>query len=171
MTVLVCYHLGTYRTFKEYYLVCIRGQLRQEFPDAVSYNRFVELMPRVFLKIMMFMKLYSFGKCTSILFIDSTMIPVCHNLRHYFNKVVKGIAKDGKGIMGWCHGFKLHLLCNDSEEVKQERTPMTTTSAYGACSPGNSMEKSSPAGDISRKNSSAGSSNRASISRMALGPT
>ena len=24
------------------------------------------------------------------------------------------IAKDGKGTMGWCHSFKLHLLCNDS---------------------------------------------------------
>ena len=34
-----------------------------------------------------------------------------------FNKVFDGIAKDGKGTMGWCHGFKLHLLCNDSGEV------------------------------------------------------
>ena len=28
-----------------------------------------------------------------------------------------GIAKDGKGTMGWCHGFKLHLLCNDSGDI------------------------------------------------------
>ena len=62
MTILVCYHFGTYRNFKEYYLNCIRGQLKQEFPDAVSYNRFVELMPRVFFRMMMFMKLYAFGK-------------------------------------------------------------------------------------------------------------
>ena len=41
------------------------------------------------------------------------MIPVCHNLRRYANKVFKGIATDGKGTMGWCHGFKLHLACND----------------------------------------------------------
>ncbi|MDY4217305.1 MAG: IS982 family transposase, partial [Prevotella sp.] len=26
MTILVCYHFGTYRNFKEYYLNCIRGQ-------------------------------------------------------------------------------------------------------------------------------------------------
>ncbi|SFG65746.1 hypothetical protein SAMN05216383_12729, partial [Prevotella sp. KH2C16] len=26
MTILVCYHFGTYRNFKEYYLCCIRGQ-------------------------------------------------------------------------------------------------------------------------------------------------
>ena len=31
--------------------------------------------------------------------------------------VFAGLAKNGKGIMGWCHGFKLHLLCNDSGEV------------------------------------------------------
>lgn len=117
MTILVCYHFGTYRNFKEYYLNCIRGLFRQEFPDAVSYNRFVELMPRVFFKMMMFMKLYAFGKCSGISFVDSTMIPVCHNVRRYFNKVFKGLAKSGKGTMGWCHGFKLHLLCNDSGEV------------------------------------------------------
>ena len=23
------------------------------------------------------------------------------------------IATDGKGAIGWCHGFKLHLACND----------------------------------------------------------
>ena len=45
------------------------------------------------------------------------MIPVCHNLRRYANKVFKGIATDGKGTMGWCHGFKLHLACNDRGEI------------------------------------------------------
>ena len=117
MTILICYHFGTYRNFKEYYQNCIRGCFHKEFPQAVSYNRFVELMPRVFCKMMLFMKLYAFGKCTGITFVDSTMIPVCHNVRRYFNKVFSGLAKNGKGTMGWCHGFKLHLLCNDSGEV------------------------------------------------------
>lgn len=117
MTVLVCYHFGTYRTFKDYYLNGIRGSLKDCFPDAVSYNRFVELMPRVFFLMMLFMKLYAFGKCTGITFVDSTMIPVCHNIRRYMNKVFAGLAKEGKGTMGWCHGFKLHLLCNDSGDI------------------------------------------------------
>ena len=30
--------------------------------------------------------------------LDSTMIPVCHNLRRYANKVFKGIATDGKVV-------------------------------------------------------------------------
>ncbi|EGV30768.1 hypothetical protein HMPREF9431_01549 [Segatella oulorum F0390] len=63
------------------------------------------------------MRLYAFGKCTGITFVDSTMIPVCHNVRRYFNKVFSGLAKNGKGTMGWCYGFKLHLLCNDSGEI------------------------------------------------------
>ncbi|TWJ13077.1 hypothetical protein JN06_02133 [Bacteroides zoogleoformans] len=61
MTILVCYHFGTYRNFKEYYLNWVKGVMRQDFPDGVSYNRFVELMPRVFFKMMLFMKLYAFG--------------------------------------------------------------------------------------------------------------
>ena len=117
MTIWVCYHFGAYRNFKEYYLNWIKVVMRQDFPDAVSYNRFVELMPRVFFKMMLFMKLYAFGKCTGITFVDSTMILVCHNVRRYYNKVFAGLAKDGKGAMDWCHGFNLHLLCNDSGEV------------------------------------------------------
>ena len=74
-------------------------------------------MPRVFFKMMFFMKLYAFGRSTGITFVDSTMIPVCHNVRRYFNKVFAGLARSGKGTMGWCHGFKLHLLCNNSGEV------------------------------------------------------
>gem|GEM_PF-6853850 len=53
-TFLICYHFGPYRNFKEYYQNCIRGCFHKEFPKAVSYNRFVELMPRVFFKMMLF---------------------------------------------------------------------------------------------------------------------
>ena len=45
------------------------------------------------------------------------MIPVCHNLRRYANKVFVGLVTDGKGTMGWCHGFKLHFICNDRGEI------------------------------------------------------
>ncbi len=35
-----------------------------------------------------------------------------------FDKNLNAVpTKDGKGTMGWCHGFKLHLLCNDCGEV------------------------------------------------------
>ena len=32
MTILICYHFGTYRNFKEYYQNCIRGCFHKEFP-------------------------------------------------------------------------------------------------------------------------------------------
>jgi len=117
MTILLLFHFGTFDNFKHYYLHFIKCYLKDDFPNAVSYNRFVELESRVFFKMMFFLQLRAFGNCTGITYADSTMIPVCHNLRRYSNKVFRGFAKDGKGTMGWCHGFKLHLLCNDRGEV------------------------------------------------------
>ena len=117
MTILLLFHFGSYRNFKHYYLSFIKIVLKKEFPTAVSYNRFVELEGRVFFQMMCFLNLQAFGRCTGITFVDSTMIPICHNLRRYVNKVFKGIATDGKGTMGWCHGFKLHLACNDRGEI------------------------------------------------------
>lgn len=87
--------------------------MKSFFPEAVSYNRFVELESRAFFPLMFFLNFRAFGRCTGITFVDSTMIPECHNLMRYVNKVFKDIATDGKGAMGWCHGFKLHLACND----------------------------------------------------------
>ena len=51
MTIPVCCHFGSFANFKHYYLFYIRQHLSGYFPDAVSYNRFVELMPRVFFHI------------------------------------------------------------------------------------------------------------------------
>ena len=117
MTILLLFHFGSYRNFKHYYLSFIKIVLKKEFPTAVSYNRFVELEGRVFFQMMFFLNLQAFGRCNGITFVDSTMIPICHNLRRYANKVFKGIATDGKGTMGWCHGFKLHLAYNDRGEI------------------------------------------------------
>ena len=55
--------------------------------DEFSKKCFVELESRVFFKMMFFLNLHSFGRCTGITFVDSTMIPVCHNLRRYAKKV------------------------------------------------------------------------------------
>ena len=89
MTILLLYHFGTFRNFKHFYMHFIKVHLAQEFPTAVSYNRFVELEGRVFFHMMFFLNLRAFGSCTGITFVDSTMIPVCHNLRRYANKVFR----------------------------------------------------------------------------------
>ena len=93
MTILLYFHFGTFRNFKHYYLSFIKVTMKSCFPKAVSYNRFVELESRVFFQLMFFLNLGAFGMCTGITFVDSTMIPVCHNLRRYANKVFKGLAK------------------------------------------------------------------------------
>ena len=91
MTILIVFQFGSFRNFKHYYQFFIKQHLRSDFPDAVSYNRFVELQSRVFFQMMFFLNLHSFGRCTGITFVDSTMIPVCHNLRRYVNNFLMNL--------------------------------------------------------------------------------
>lgn len=44
-------------------------------------------------------------------------LAMAYYLRGNANKVFRGLATDGKGTMGWCHGFKLHFVCNDLGEI------------------------------------------------------
>lgn len=113
ITIIFLFHFGTFRNFKHYYIYCIHEHMKRDFPDAVSYNRFVELEELIFFKLVFFLKLFAFGRCTVISFVDNTMILICHNLRRYANKILKGVATDSKDRMGWRYGFKYHLLCND----------------------------------------------------------
>ena len=64
-----------------------------------------------------FLNTVCWGKCTGITFMDSTPIRVCHNKRIKPNSVFDGFAKTGKSTMGWFHGFKLHLVCNDTGKL------------------------------------------------------
>ena len=48
MTILVMFHQSQgYRNFKGYYTEQVLGRWRREFPDAPSYTRVVQLLPRV----------------------------------------------------------------------------------------------------------------------------
>ncbi len=117
ITILICFHFNSYRNFKHYYLGCVRIHWKHLFPQTFSYNRFVEVMPRSFVALTMFLRLACFGECTGISFVDSTCIPVIHNKRQFNMKVFKDIAAKGKSTMGWYVGFKLHLLCNEKGEL------------------------------------------------------
>ena len=44
MTIIIYFHLSSYRNFKAYYTKCVSTVLRPYFAKIVSYNRFVELM-------------------------------------------------------------------------------------------------------------------------------
>jgi hypothetical protein len=117
ITILLMYHFGGFDNFKNYYLHYIKVHLKKEFPNTLSYTRFVAIERHAFVAMMFFLNTVCFGRCTGITFIDSTKISVCHNKRIHRNRVFKDFAQTGKSTMGWFYGFKLHLACNDKGEL------------------------------------------------------
>jgi transposase len=116
MTIIIHFHQSHYRDFKTYYTVHVCQHLRAEFPNLVSYERFVILMPSVLGPLCAYLKRL-YGRCHGISFIDSTALSVCDNHRIHNHKVFAGVAQRGKGSMGWFYGFKLHLVVNDCGEL------------------------------------------------------
>ncbi|MCK5519470.1 MAG: IS982 family transposase [Candidatus Marinimicrobia bacterium] len=117
MTIIILFHLSSYRNFKHFYLYYIHIYMKHYFPNLVSYNRFVELMKQTILPMGVYLKLPKYDKVTGISFVDSTPIRVCKNKRISRNKVFKNLATVGKSTMGWFYGFKLHLVCNDKGDI------------------------------------------------------
>ena len=109
--------ISGYRTFKDFYLKYILKNMKLAFPNIVSYNRFVELIPKILTPLVTFLKLKRLVKSDKITFIDSTKIAICKNKRIKANLVFKGIAERGKSTMGWFYGFKLHIAINDKGEL------------------------------------------------------
>lgn len=116
LTIMIMYHTSYAKNFKYFYKSYIEYLHKDDFPKAVSYNRFVELMPKLFmpLNILLHMLL---GEQTGTYFIDSTTMKACHNKRRYRNKTFNGFAKQGKSSMGFFYGFKLHLVINEKGEI------------------------------------------------------
>lgn len=117
ITILIAFHLGNYRNLKHFYLFYVKVHLQSEFPQTVSYNRFVELQQKAMLPLVMFLKIMKLGQCSGVSFVDSTPIRVCKNKRIFNHKVFEGLAKRGRSTMGWFFGFKLHIVVNDMGEL------------------------------------------------------
>ena len=116
MTILIHFHQSHYRTFKAYYTEHVQVHLTSEFPQLVSYARFVALIPRMLLPLLAYLQ-SRYGDCTGISFIDSTSLEVCHPKRISQHRVFAADAKRGKSSMGWFFGFKLHLAVNDRGDL------------------------------------------------------
>jgi hypothetical protein len=116
MTIIIHFHQAGYRDFKSYYEKHVQVFLTGEFPNLVSYSRFIELIPRVLLTLCAYLR-NRFGSCTGIAFVDSTPIAVCHNRRITRHKVFRNLAARGMSTMGWFFGFKLHLIVNEQGEL------------------------------------------------------
>lgn len=54
-TIIIYFHCSSYRNFKHYYLKQILKHYRSEFPNLVSYNRFVELMPSALMLLILYL--------------------------------------------------------------------------------------------------------------------
>jgi len=116
MTILILFQQSGYRTFKGYYTEYVQRHLRAEFPQLVSYTRFVALMPRVVAPLAVYLHT-QLGACTGISFVDATALRVCRPQRIHQHKVFRTDARRGKTTLGWFYGFKLHLVVNDRGEL------------------------------------------------------
>jgi hypothetical protein len=116
MTIFILFHQSNYRTFKHFYKNYVHLFLRKEFPNLISYSRFVSIIKTLFIPLFAYL-IHNKGENTGYSFIDSTKLQVCNNKRINRNKVFKGLAKRGKTTMGWFFGFKLHLIVNDKGEI------------------------------------------------------
>ena len=116
MTILMMFHLSKMKTFKDFYFKIIRVYFKSYFPKLLSYNRFLEWIPRTAFAFATLFQL-TCGKCTGISFIDSMPLKVCHNKRISRHKVFKGLAGRGKSSMGWFFGLKLHAVINPFGEL------------------------------------------------------
>lgn len=116
MTILLLFHRSNYRTVKHFYNEYVCVVLRDEFPQLVSYHRFIELVPGTLVPFCAYLRTRR-GDVTGIAFVDSTPLKVCHNRRIHAHNVFKELAKRGNTSVGWFLGFKLHLIINEKGEL------------------------------------------------------
>jgi hypothetical protein len=116
MTIVIHFHQARYRDFKTYYTHYVQVYLRSEFPQLISYERFIQRLPSILQVLCVFLQT-RLGSCTGIGFIDSTALSVCRNQRIRKHKVFRGVAQRGKTSMGWFFGFKLHFVINDCGQI------------------------------------------------------
>ncbi|MFC1617254.1 IS982 family transposase, partial [Candidatus Margulisiibacteriota bacterium] len=116
MTIMILFHQSCYRNFKTFYIKHVCIFYNKEFPNLVSYPRFVTLMKKVLIPMSYYLNSNK-GIKTGISYVDSTSIKVCHNKRIHRHKVFDGIAKRGKSTMGWFFGFKLHIIVNEFGQI------------------------------------------------------
>ena len=99
MTIIICFHISQHRDVKNYYTGYVARLLKEDFPNLLSYTRFLEVTPSALVPLCSYFSVIK-GKPSGLEFVDSTSIKVCHNLRIPRHKTFDGIAKRGKGTMG-----------------------------------------------------------------------
>ncbi len=117
VTILLLYHQSPCKNFKFFYKSYLQ-LYRSEFPKLVSYNRFIQLKPRILFHLIVFVQWFCHqSQKTGISYMDSSSLVVCHPKRIKAHKVFKGIAKLGKTTKGWFLGLKIHLVINERGDL------------------------------------------------------
>ena len=116
MTIIIAFHQSGYRTFKHFYEKHVCVYWRAEFPNLVSYSRFVQLKKEVLQLLTIFLDVH-LGECPGTSFVDSTRLRVCNNKRISAHRVFAEYAGRSKTSMGSFFGFKLHLIINEKGEL------------------------------------------------------
>lgn len=120
MTIEITYHLSGYKCFEYFYHNEVEnGSLHACFPHAPSYNRFVELKPRMLTALFCYLHLLRLGRFMHLYYADSTALKACHNRRIHQHKVMDGLAQRGQSSTGWFYGCKLFLVVNAWGEIVQ----------------------------------------------------
>lgn len=117
MTIVICFHLSSYKNFKAFYQELVTKHWSDLFPDLVSYERFNQTQHKVIIPLLFYLQNHALGESRGINFIDSTKIQVCHIKREKQHRVFANLASKGKSSLGWFYGFKLHLIINDQGHI------------------------------------------------------
>lgn len=117
LTITLLYYQSPCKNF-EYFYKSYLQLYKKDFPDLLSYNRFIEVKSRSLIHLMLLLKfLCSLSPKTGIAYVDATALAVCDNKRIRAHKLFKGIAALGKTTKGWFLGLKLHLVINEKGEI------------------------------------------------------
>lgn len=120
MTIEITYHQSGYKCFEYFYRHAVQnGALHSCFPHAPSYNRFIELKPRMLTALFCYLHLCRLGRLMGLYYADSTALKACHNRRIHQHQVMAGLAQRGQSSTGWFYGCKLFLVINANGEIVQ----------------------------------------------------
>ena len=100
--------------------IVIKEMFKRHFSPLPSYQQFNEGLRQTFPYLMLLTALMAKNnkiKKSKFYIVDSTPLPICSNGHRYKVKIDNGLAKSGKNLNGWFHGFKLHIIINNNLDI------------------------------------------------------